>query len=92
MLLNKGIRFIYASSAATYGSGRKWFFLMRRILKILNPLNLYGHSKQEFDLWAKEQGVLDQIVGLKYFNVFGPGEYHKREMQSMIRRWIFTST
>jgi len=83
--LNKGIRFIYASSAATYGSGKNGFS-DETDLKILNPLNLYGHSKQEFDLWAKEQGVLDQIVGLKYFNVFGPGEYHKREMQSMIRR------
>ena len=83
--LNKDIRFIYASSAATYGSGENGFS-DKVDLKILNPLNPYGHSKHKFDLWAQEQGALDQIVGLKYFNVFGPGEYHKKEMQSMIRR------
>ena len=55
-------------------------------LETLNPLNLYGHSKQKFDIWAKEQGVLNRIVGIKYFNVFGPSEYHKKEMQSMVRR------
>ena len=83
--LNKDIRFIYASSAATYGSGENGFS-DKVDLKILNPLNPYGHSKHKFDLWAKGQGVLGQIVGLKYFNVFGPGEYHKKEMQSMVRR------
>ena len=83
--LNKGIRFVYASSAATYGRGENGFS-DGVDLEILNPLNLYGHSKQKFDLWAQEQGALDQIVGLKYFNVFGPGEYHKKEMQSMVRR------
>jgi ADP-L-glycero-D-manno-heptose 6-epimerase len=83
--LNKDIRFIYASSAATYGSGENGFS-DKMDLRILNPLNLYGHSKQKFDLWAEEQGVFEQIVGLKYFNVFGPGEYHKKEMQSMVRR------
>ena len=83
--LNKGIRFIYASSAATYGSGENGFS-DEADLKSLEPLNPYAHSKHKFDLWAQEQGVLDQIAGLKYFNVFGPGEYHKKEMQSMVRR------
>jgi ADP-L-glycero-D-manno-heptose 6-epimerase len=83
--LNKGIRFIYASSAATYGSGGDGFS-DEVDLEILKPLNPYGHSKHKFDLWAQKQGVLDQIAGLKYFNVFGPGEYHKKEMQSMVRR------
>ena len=55
-------------------------------LETLHPLNLYGHSKQNFDLGAQGPGALDRIVGLKYFNVFGPSEYHKKEMQSMVRR------
>ena len=83
--LNADIRFIYASSAATYGSGANGFS-DEVDLATLRPLNLYGHSKQKFDVWAKEQGVLNCIVGLKYFNVFGPSEYHKKEMQSMVRR------
>ena len=83
--LNKGIRFIYASSAATYGSGENGFSDEIDI-KSLSPLNLYAHSKQKFDLWAQEQGAFDHIVGLKFFNVFGPSEYHKKEMQSMVRR------
>ena len=83
--LNKNIRFIYASSAATYGNGEKGFS-DEVDFSTLNPLNLYGQSKQRFDTWAQEQGALDRIVGLKYFNVFGPGEYHKKEMQSMVRR------
>ena len=83
--LNTDIRFVYASSAATYGSGANGFS-DEVDLGTLSPLNLYGHSKQKFDMWAKEQGVLNRIVGLKYFNVFGPSEYHKKEMQSMVRR------
>ena len=83
--INQDIRFIYASSAATYGNGVEGFS-DEVDLATLSPLNLYGHSKQKFDMWAKEQGVLNRIVGLKYFNVFGPSEYHKREMQSMVRR------
>ena len=83
--LNKDIRFIYASSAATYGAGENGFS-DEVDLKTLTPLNLYGQSKHKFDLWAQEQGALDRIVGLKYFHVFGPSEYHKKEMQSMVRR------
>jgi ADP-L-glycero-D-manno-heptose 6-epimerase len=84
--LKKNVRFIYASSAATYGAGENGYSDDETLLETLTPLNLYGASKQWFDLWAKEQGVLNEIVGLKYFNVFGPNEYHKEDMQSMIRK------
>lgn len=84
--LEKEIRFIYASSAATYGAGENGYSDDESRLKLLNPLNLYGDSKQKFDLWAQSQGVLGYLVGLKYFNVYGPNEYHKQEMQSMVRK------
>lgn len=76
------IRFIYASSAATYGDGRKGFDDNEEMIHTLRPLNPYGYSKQLFDLWAKNTGLLSKIVGLKYFNVFGPNEYHKGDMRS----------
>ncbi|MCK4752876.1 MAG: ADP-glyceromanno-heptose 6-epimerase [Planctomycetes bacterium] len=79
-----GIRFIYASSAATYGDGSKGFSDNEEEIVKLSPLNLYGCSKQLFDLWAHDEELLGQIVGLKYFNVFGPNEYHKGGMRSFI--------
>ncbi|MCI0382017.1 MAG: ADP-glyceromanno-heptose 6-epimerase [Chlamydiae bacterium] len=82
--LKKEIRFIYASSAATYGDGRFGFSDHIDLLEELRPLNLYGLSKHLFDLWAKRQGVLHRIVGLKYFNIFGPNENHKGNMASMV--------
>ncbi len=82
--LRHNIRFIYASSAATYGGGQLGFSDDHALLEKLKPLNLYGLSKHWFDLWALKEGVLDQIVGLKYFNVFGPNESHKGRMASMI--------
>jgi ADP-L-glycero-D-manno-heptose 6-epimerase len=78
------VRFIYASSAATYGDGSKGFKDDEEKLETLKPLNPYGYSKQLFDLWAKRNGLLDKIVGLKYFNVFGPNEYHKGDMRSFV--------
>jgi len=84
--LGHGIRFIYASSAATYGNGEMGYYDEESKLHTLKPLNLYGESKHKFDLWAEGQGFFDRIVGLKYFNVFGPNEYHKEDMQSMIRK------
>jgi ADP-L-glycero-D-manno-heptose 6-epimerase len=84
--LNHGIRFIYASSAATYGDGTRGFSDDHANLKDLKPLNLYGFSKHLFDLWAEKQGVLDHLVGLKYFNVFGPNEEHKGRMASMVAK------
>jgi len=82
--VQNGIRFIYASSAATYGDGANGFSDDIGKLNELRPLNMYGYSKQLFDVWAKANGLLDRIVGLKYFNVFGPNEYHKAEMRSLV--------
>jgi ADP-L-glycero-D-manno-heptose 6-epimerase len=79
-----GIRFIYASSAATYGDGANGFSDDEGKLNELRPLNMYGYSKKLFDVWAKANGLLDKIVGLKYFNVFGPNEYHKADMRSLV--------
>ncbi|MFI0434985.1 MAG: ADP-glyceromanno-heptose 6-epimerase [Parachlamydiaceae bacterium] len=81
-------RFIYASSAATYGDGSQGFSDDHALLLNLHPLNMYGYSKQLFDQWAFNEGVLDRIVGLKYFNVFGPNEAHKGRMASAITRMV----
>jgi ADP-L-glycero-D-manno-heptose 6-epimerase len=78
------IRFIYASSAATYGGGSKGFKDDEEKLDELRPLNMYGYSKHLFDLWARRHGMLKDIAGLKYFNVFGPNEYHKADMRSFV--------
>lgn len=86
--LERDIRFIYASSAATYGDGSLGFRDDHEGLEQLKPLNLYGFSKYYFDLWAKQQGVLDRLVGLKYFNVFGPNENHKGRMASMVYKML----
>lgn len=86
--LNHGVRFIYASSAATYGDGSKGFKDDHALLDHLEPLNLYGFSKHAFDLWAKQHGVLDQLVGLKYFNVYGPNENEKGRMASMVFKMV----
>ena len=77
-------RFIYASSAATYGDGALGFADDEAAVEHLRPLNMYGYSKQMFDLWCKRQGLLNKFVGLKYFNVFGPNEYHKADMRSFV--------
>jgi len=84
--LEHGHRFIYASSAATYGDGLLGFCDDHDLLEELRPLNAYGFSKHQFDLWAKRQGVLNTIVGLKYFNIFGPNENHKGRMASMVHK------
>lgn len=86
--IKHGKRFIYASSAATYGNGSLGFHDDHDALEELKPLNLYGFSKYYFDLWAKQQGILDKIVGLKYFNVFGPNENHKGRMASMVYKMV----
>ncbi len=80
-----GVPFIYASSAATYGNGTQGFDDNGDIDKLL-PLNGYGYSKQLFDLWVKHQATAfpPQYVGLKFFNVYGPNEYFKGSMASMV--------
>ncbi len=77
-------RFIYASSAATYGDGSQGFSDNEDALEELKPINMYAFSKHLVDLWMKREGVLNRVVGLKYFNVFGPNEYHKGRMASMV--------
>ena len=80
----RNIRFINASSAATYGDGSRGFADDPDGLEALSPLNMYGYSKHLFDLWAQRQQVLDRLVSLKFFNVFGPNEYHKGDMRSVV--------
>lgn len=82
--IKHNIKFIYASSAATYGDGSLGFDDNHDLLEQLKPLNPYGFSKHLFDLWVKRQGLLDQVTGLKFFNVFGPNEHHKGRMASVV--------
>lgn len=84
--LETGARFLYASSAATYGDGSGGMSDTDPDLDRLRPLNAYGFSKQLFDRYAWRAGVLDRIVGLKYFNVFGPNEDHKGDMRSVVNK------
>ncbi len=87
--LGRGARFVYASSAATYGDGAQGMDDVDDApdeLQRLRPLNAYGYSKQLFDLWAARRGVLGRIVGCKFFNVFGPNEDHKGEMRSLVHK------
>ena len=84
--LASGTRFIYASSAATYGDGSRGYSDDDAVMSTLQPLNLYAKSKQEFDLAALRAGWLQRITGLKYFNVYGPGENHKGDMRSVVHK------
>ena len=79
-------RFVYASSAATYGDGSCGFSDEDQATERLAPLNMYGYSKHVFDLWALRNRLFDRIVGLKYFNVFGPYEDHKGDMRSVVSK------
>jgi len=82
--LTRGIRFIYASSAATYGDGVQGFSDADETTFGLRPINMYGYSKQLFDLKVLRDGMADRVAGVKFFNVFGPNEYHKGDMSSVI--------
>ena len=84
--VSNDIRFIYASSAATYGDGSAGMADGTDELDNLKPLNLYGLSKHLFDLHAARNGMFEKIVGLKYFNVFGPNEDHKGDMRSLVNK------
>ena len=84
--LEHGARFIYASSAATYGDGAQGMDDTGEEIHRLRPLNMYGYSKHLFDLHARREGWLKHIVGVKYFNVFGPNEDHKGEMRSLVNK------
>ncbi len=85
-VIANNIRFIYASSAATYGDGSAGMNDGIDDLDKLRPLNLYGESKHLFDKDAAASGMFEKIVGLKYFNVFGPNENHKGDMRSLVNK------
>ncbi len=78
-----GARFVYASSAATYGALESGLSDSAD-LRALRPLNMYAYSKHLFDLYAARTGLADRIAGIKYFNVFGPNEDHKGDMRSIV--------
>ncbi len=82
--LSHDVRFVYASSAATYGNGDQGYSDEDSATPDLSPLNMYGYSKHMFDVWALKNRLLDQIAGIKYFNVYGPYETHKGDMRSVV--------
>jgi len=82
--LARNVPFLYASSAATYGAGELGYSDGDDLVSRLHPLNMYGYSKQLFDLWLVQNKLTDKVTGFKFFNVFGPNEYHKGEMRSVI--------
>lgn len=84
--LKREVRFVYASSAATYGDGAQGMDDKSGDLQALRPLNMYGYSKHLFDLHAQRKSWLDKLTGLKYFNVYGPNEDHKDEMRSLVNK------
>jgi ADP-L-glycero-D-manno-heptose 6-epimerase len=82
--LARGVRFVYASSAAVYGAGELGFSDDDALTPRLHPLNPYGFSKWQFDMMVLERGWQNQVAGLRFFNVFGPNEYHKGRMASVV--------
>lgn len=84
--LSEGKRFLYASSGATYGAGENGYSDDEAVILKLKPLNLYGLSKQLFDLWLLENKLQKKVAGFKFFNVYGPNEYHKGEMRSVVHK------
>ncbi|WP_009962075.1 ADP-glyceromanno-heptose 6-epimerase [Verrucomicrobium spinosum] len=81
-----GAKFVYASSAATYGDGAHGMDDKMQDISVLRPLNMYGYSKHLFDLYAQRAGIAKRVVGLKYFNVYGPNENHKGDMRSVVNK------
>ena len=86
--LDNNVRFVYASSAATYGDGSHGFSDADELTPQLRPLNKYGFSKWLFDMWVLQNNLQNHVAGLRYFNVFGPNEYHKGTMASVIFRTL----
>jgi ADP-L-glycero-D-manno-heptose 6-epimerase len=84
--IKRNIRMVYASSCATYGDGSQGYCDNDDAIEALRPLNMYGYSKQMFDLYAKKRGWLDKLVGCKFSNVYGPNEFHKGNMRSVVLR------
>ncbi len=83
--IERETRFVYASSAATYGALEECLD-DEAPLHSLRPMNAYAYSKHLFDCYAQRQGWLDRICGIKYFNIFGPNEEHKGEMRSVVAK------
>ncbi|MBE6357992.1 MAG: ADP-glyceromanno-heptose 6-epimerase [Lentisphaerae bacterium] len=84
--VERNIRMVYASSCATYGDGSQGYDDNEETIENLRPLNMYGYSKQLFDLWAKRRGYLKYLVGCKFSNIYGPNERHKANMRSVVLR------
>jgi ADP-L-glycero-D-manno-heptose 6-epimerase len=84
--LKKRARFVYASSAATYGDGSLGMSDTDPNVERFRPLNAYAYAKYLFDCYLKKRGILNNVVGVKYFNVFGPNEDHKGQMRSMVSK------
>lgn len=80
------VYFSYASSAATYGNGELGYSDTDTLTPRLKPLNPYGQSKLDFDIWAIGTGMAAKITGFRYFNVYGPNEYHKGDMRSVVHK------
>ncbi len=86
--LESNVRFVYASSAATYGCLESC--VSESIpLDTLRPMNMYGYSKHLFDCYAERTGILPRITGVKYFNIFGPNEEHKGDMRSVVHKAFY---
>lgn len=84
--VDRGIRCIYASSGQVYGFGEHGYSDDHRRFDQFETITLYGKSKLLVDIWARDAGYLDHVVGLRYFNVFGPNENHKENMRSVIAK------
>ena len=88
LCVQHGLPLVYASSAATYGAGEHGYSDAHKGVDLLKPLNPYGDSKQDFDKWALAEAEAHRApyfwAGLKFFNVYGPGEYHKGRMASVV--------
>lgn len=87
LAVDRELPFVYASSAATYGAGEHGYNDDHALIRQLRPLNPYGYSKQLFDQWVLAQERRPRHwFGLKFFNVYGPQEYHKNEMRSLVHK------
>ncbi len=84
------VRLVHASSAATYGGGELGYADSEDTLFALRPLNMYGYSKLLFDQWASRTGALERLASVRFFNVYGPNEYHKGDMASMVCKSFHT--
>lgn len=84
--LKNNVYFAYASSAATYGAGEHGFSDDDALTPKLKPLNPYGQSKLDFDVWVLQNGLQKKLTGFRYFNVYGPNESHKGAMRSLAQK------